>query len=86
MYDIQDWEQNRNNIRIGLHTFIIHLQFRLHGGEDGVLEVGEDLGPLGVELCRAERGEQPGAGGRHHLQGRGEVICLERLHLEKLGV
>ena len=75
MYDIQDWEQNRNNIRIGLHTFIIHLQFtRLHGGEDGVLEVGEDLGPLGVELGRAERGEQPGAGGRHHLPGRGDMF------------
>ena len=60
---------NRNNIRIRLNTFI-HLQFtRLHGGEDRVLEVGEDLGPLGVELGRAERGEQPGAGGGHQLRG-----------------
>ena len=25
---------------------------------------------LGVELSRAEGGEQPGAGGRHHLPGR----------------
>ena len=63
---------NRNNNIIGLlNKFIIHLQFtRLHSAKDHVLEVGEDLGPLGVELGRAERGEQPGAGGRHHLPGR----------------
>ena len=61
---------NKNNNIIELLNKFIHLQFtRLHDVEDRVLEVGEDLGSLGVELGRAERGEQPGAGGRHHLPG-----------------